>query len=186
LKLILPAALSFLLLTACSAPSPEVTAEDIQQSYFQAESVTMTLDLTADYGEKVYPYKLACTVSPDGGEIVIKEPEIIAGVRALIESDGVTLSYDGAEVYTGAILPDGLSPVDAVPVMVSLWREGLITETVWEPYGDIPCVAAVFRVSDSVTLRTWFDGETQLPVHAEFSSDGYTVIICDFENVILE
>lgn len=174
------------LLSSCSAPSPKDTAGEIHDLYANINSVSTVVSLKADYGDKAYIFKLGCNLSPDGGEITIKEPLSVAGVTARIESDGITLTYDGAEVYTGAILPSGLSPVDAVPVMAKAWREGLITETVSEPYGDIKCLSVTHLIDEGVYLKTWFEAETYLPVHAEFSSDGYTVIICNFENVILE
>ena len=54
-----------------------------------------------------------------------------------------------------------------------------------ERWGDTDCLAAIFRVDDDVDLRTWFDGEG-LPLHAEFTFDGCTVITADFYDMKVE
>lgn len=173
-------------LTACAAAGPEDTAEEIQAAYAAAEEIAMTLRVTADYGERVYRYRLACRLGREDGEIEILEPASIAGLRAHLEESGVTLAYDGAEVYSGGLLMNGLSPVDAVPVMADAWRRGLVTECVWEPLGDTDCVRVTHMIDDDVSLTTWFDRETYLPVFGEFASGGYTVLQITYDNVAME
>ena len=174
---------SLLLLSACG-DSGDITGE-IQKTYSEAPDVTINTRLRADYGENVYDFALSCDFSDEGGTVTITEPEEISGVTARVEADGVTLSYEGAEVFTGTLLPDGMSPVESVGVMLRAWREGYVTESASESYGDVPCQALTFRISDTSELRTWFDRETLLPLHAEIYSNGFAVILCDFENVIV-
>ena len=185
---VLPAAVSvslLLCLSACSGTAREDTMAGIRQSFSQAAAVTFAADIRADYGDRVMDFGLDFTGLPDDGVITVTSPEIIAGAQVKLGDGGTALSYTGAEVYTGEILPDGLSPVDAVPVMVSAWGGGLVTETVKERWGDTDCLAALYRVDDEVELRTWFDG-AGLPLHAEFIFDGYTVITADFYDMKVE
>ena len=185
---VLSVAVSFSLLiclTACSGVSGEDRMAGIRQSFSDAAAVSFAADVRADYGDRVMDFGLDFTGLPDDGVITVTSPALIAGAQVKLGDGGTALSYSGAEVYTGEILPDGLSPVDAVPVMVSAWREGLITETAKERWGDTDCLAVIFRVDDDVDLRTWFDVEG-LPLHAEFTFDGCTVITADFYDMKVE
>ena len=185
---VLAVAVSFSLLiglTACSGAEREDRMALIRQSFSEAAAVSFAAELRADYGDRVMDFGIDFTGVPDDGVITVTSPEIIAGAQVKLGDGGTSLSYSGAEVYTGEILPDGLSPVDAVPVMVSAWGGGLVTETVKERWGDTDCLAVIYRVDDDVNLRTWFDGEG-LPLHAEFTFDGYTVITADFYDMKVE
>ena len=172
-------------LCSCSKAGEEDRIKEIQQSFLDAAGVSFAADLTADYGDRVMDFGIDFTGSDDNGVLTVTSPESIAGAQVKLGDGGATLSYSGAEVYTGELLPDGLSPVDAVPVMVFAWGAGLVTETVKEKWNGESCLAALFRIDDDVNLRTWFD-EAGLPLHAEFTFDGYTVISTDFYDMKVE
>lgn len=172
-----------LTLTACTKETAADAAAALQQSWQTHASTALTCDLTADYGDRVYPFTLTCTETPTAAEVTITEPSSVAGVTARVTDDGATLTYDGAEVFTGALTPEGLSPMEAVPLMFRLWREGLILEAAFEPVKDTPCLTVLYRVTDEVSLRTWFSLETSLPLMAELISGGYAVITASFTNV---
>ena len=173
-------------LAACQKGlSPEDAAGAIQEEFRAAGEVKFSAGIRADYGDRLFDCGVSCSSDDQGGVITVAEPELIAGVTVRFSGDGAALSYDGAEVFTGEILPEGLSPVDAVPLMLRLWREGLVTEAVFEKWGGEECLAALFHVDDRVEARTWFTRDTGLPLRCEIYLDGYTVIGCDLYNVIL-
>lgn len=183
----------FLVLTALMAlpgcgggPGPEELAAQIEDSFAQAAQVDFAAHIRADYGDRVYDFTVSCSSGADGGVLTVAEPEIIAGVTVRFSPEGAVLTYDGAEVFTGEILPEGLSPVDAVPMLLGLWRGGLVTEAVFERWDGEECLAALFHVSERVESRTWFSKDTWLPLRSEVYLDGYTVIGCDFYNVRAE
>ena len=158
---------------------------EIQRTFSNASGVSFAADIRADYGDRVMDFGVDFSGLPEAGVLTVTSPAIIAGAQVKLGDGGAALSFSGAEVYTGEILPDGLSPVDAVAVMVDTWGEGLVTETVAESWNDTDCLAALFRVDDDVDLRTWF-GPDGLPLHAEFTFDGYTVISADFYDMKVE
>lgn len=180
----------FLLLTLTScAPggqTPEEAAEAIRAELSAAQTIQFTADISADYGDRVYSFGVSAVWQGDEGVITLSKPDIIAGVTVKLAEGGSTLSWSGAEVYTGEILPDGLSPVDAVPALLNVWREGLVTEAVRETLGDQDCLSVLHMVTDQVNARTWFTEATGLPLRAELIFDGCTVITCDFYNVKAE
>ena len=145
----------------------------------------MVLNLTADYGDKVYEYKLKYEGTADDGLLTVTEPENIAGLSAHLWEDGITLKYDDVSLETGALSPDGLSPLDAVPAMLSAWTAGYPEACVFESIDGDDFVSVGYPLTGTEYLRTWFDTETLLPYMTEITSNGSVVIKCVFENVII-
>ena len=187
-RLILPAllALSFLFQTACvsTAKSAEKTAEEVRALY-TGKTVSFTADIRADYGEKMYEYK----IDYDGGSstMTVVEPELIAGVKITLKEgeDGTVLSFDGAQLDTGALTEDGLSPISALPAIVKLWTNGYVVSCYFETVEGVDTVAVKTEVSQEVTSTTWFDRTNGVPLKSEIASGDYVVIECTLSNVNL-
>ncbi len=178
---IIAASAALLALSSCSGgPTPLERARAIEEDFKSAAGMAFTLDMTADYGERVYDYSLRYEGDAQSGVMTVDSPDSISGVRIMLRDGAASLEYDGVEVFTGEILPEGLSPVDALPVLLGAWSDGSITEAVRESFDGEECVAARFRVSDEVDLRTWFSEKSALPLRAEIYFDGAAVIMCDF------
>lgn len=173
------------LLCACTRGEAALPQEKIRAEFQAAQQVEMTIALTADYGSRVYDYTVSYTGSGDIGTLEILQPESIAGLQAELREGSAYLVYDGTEFETGAILPDGLAPIDALPMLITQWQTGYVTDAVSERYKGQDTVALTTAVTDDVSLRTWFDEETLLPVHAEVSYNNSVVLFCDFEDVSL-
>ncbi len=166
--------------------SVDTEMRELQEALAACESFRLVADLRADYGDRVYDYRVRFDGNAEEGTVSILAPENVAGAAVRFGADGTALGFDGTDVYTGELLPEGLSPVDALPMMVSAWREGLVTETVRERLDDTDCLASVFMISEEVSLRTWFDRCTGLPLRAEVSFDGYTVLTASFYDIITD
>jgi hypothetical protein len=177
-----------LLLASCraSGKAADEMALDIRTALLEAEKLEITAAVTADYGDRVYDFKMKFTGNADLGEIEILAPEAIAGLKAEVSISGGTLEYDGATLDTGALTGDGLSPAEAVPVLIAQWQNGFLSGCNFEKLDDTDALAVTSDVTDSVAQRTWFDTATQLPLRAELDENGKMVIKCDFENVIIE
>lgn len=188
-KITIPAVLLVFLLglTGCasSGGGAEELALEIRTEYISATRLDMTLRVTADYGDRVYEYGLKYVGDASSGTLEIRSPESIAGLTATVTADGATLQYDGAILDTG-LLDGGLSPMQAVPLLLSEWQSGYITDCYFETFGDTESLAVSTQITDSETQKVWFDVETHLPVRAEIFSEGSMVISCDFEDIIIE
>lgn len=175
-------------LSSCSASkgSGQELALKIRADLLDASKIEMTADVTADYGDRVYQFTFTYAGSADKGEIVITAPEDIAGLKAKVSVSGGTISYDGAELDTGALTSGGLSPADSVPILLSQWQNGYISGCNYENLGSTETLAVTTAVTESESQRTWFDIKTHLPVRSELSQNGRMVISCTFENVVIE
>lgn len=176
-----------LLLSSCkSAGSGQELALEIRAGLVKAVKLELTASVRADYGDRVYDFTFNYSGNADSGEIEITAPDSIAGLKAKVSVSGGTLEYDGAALDTGAVTKDGLSPAEALPVLISQWQTGYISGCNHEKLGDINTLAVTTDITETVLQRTWFDEKTHLPVRSELSDSDKTVITCRFENVIIE
>lgn len=166
-------------------------AKDITKEMAGAKSLTAIVSLTADYGERVYKYKLRCVYKSDETELEVMEPEGIKGLKAHVTEKGTGLELGGITLDTGSLFGHGLSPLEGIPMMIKAWREGYITEARREKQDGVEYLVLGYDLSgpdsDSKIMHTvWFDVKSRLPVRAEILSDGYRVLDCSFGNIILE
>lgn len=180
--------LSLIFISSCGPAKKggEQLALDIRTSFLKAEKIDLTADVTADYGDRIYRFTFTYTGGADKGEITVTAPKELAGLKAGVSVSGGTISYDGAELDTGPLAGDGLSPAEAVPVLISQWQTGYITGCNYEKLGDTESLAVETPVTETVSQRTWFDVKTRLPVRSELSAGGKMVISVDFGDVSLE
>jgi hypothetical protein len=159
-------------------------AAEIQEEYTAIDSLTVTAEVTADYGDRVYEFRLKYTGDDEEGTVEILSPESVKGIAARLTSGGRALRYDGAELSLGSLTKDGLSPMECLPFMIGRWKNGYVSGAVTEKLDGTDTVAVTFDVSENESLVTWFEADSSLPVRAELFFDGDMVIRCEFENII--
>ncbi|MFR4560909.1 MAG: hypothetical protein ACLT5P_06610 [Flavonifractor plautii] len=160
----------------------EQLALDIRGEYLEMGGCTASLELTADYGQRVYTYGIGLNYAREGETtLTITAPENIAGVTARILEGETALEYDGMRVETGPLDDSGMSPVDAVPVLMDYVQEGFIAECGMEAQGESEVLRVVCREPESAAgeggVLLWFDPSTP-PFCGGAVQDGFTVIQC--------
>jgi len=188
IRLLLPVllALTLMLQTGCvsAGKSAEKTAEEVRALY-TGKTVSLTAEIKADYGEKMYAY----TIDYDGASrtMTVTAPETVAGVRITLKDgeDGTILSFDGAQLDTGALTEDGMSPVSALPTLVRLWTDGYVVSAYFETIHGVDAIAVKTEVSQHATGTTWFDRADGMPLKSEIASGDTVVIECTLSNVTL-
>ena len=181
-----------LLLCACGGKGgADNFADDIQSEFSKAKGITMIVSVTADYGSRVYEYKLRLVGKNNAMDIEVIEPSGIKGIKAHVTDEGIGLEFDGVTLDTGELFGDGLSPLQAIPLMLKAWKSGYVKESWKEKVSGTQTIAVKFDISQPDSSKNilhiaWFDAQSRLPVKAEILSDGYRVISCTFGNVIME
>lgn len=179
----------FLLLAACgggAGTGNDQLALDIRADYLEMNGCTAKLDVTADYGQRVYEYTLALTYAREGDTLLtVVAPDIIAGVTARVSKDSAALEYDGVSLETGPLDDQGLSPLSAAPVLLACARESFIAESALETVGETEALKVTYRDPESTPgtgreVSLWFDANTHALLQGEILSDGYQVIRCTF------
>lgn len=179
-----------LLFSACktAANDPGQAALDIRTRLLADGGISLCADIQADFGEKVYDYRLECDYSCDGSSTVtVVEPDIISGISATVSQEGTSLSFDCISLNTGTLEGTELSPMGALPAMAEAWCSGYISNTCAAQIDGADCYFVSYLTgsgSDELEIRTWFDKTALLPVYGEIVSDGSVVIYASFNQQI--
>lgn len=192
-----PMMLLALVLSACGGTGAGSRAEqlalDMRGAYLAMTACTASMEVTADYGSRVYDYGIDVSWEKEGDTVLtVTAPENIAGVTARLRRDATALEYDGIRVETGPLNPEGLSPMDALPALLTAAREGFLAQCVMETAEDGTAVLhTVSRDPEAepgsgTELQLWFQADTHALLRGEISQDGFTVIQCVFRDFSME
>ena len=124
-------------LAACGGTGAGNEAEELLQQarsrYLEMTACQGHMDMTADYGQRVYTYGVDFTWAKEGETVLtLTAPENVAGTTARIAKGETALEYDGVMLETGPLNSEGLAPVDAVPALLRYAREGFAAECALE------------------------------------------------------
>lgn len=182
-----------LLLTACGGGGNE--AEEILQKvrgrYLEMTACAGHVEITADYGQRVYSYGIDFTWAREGEtKLVLTSPHNVAGTTARIAAGETALEYDGVMMETGALDSAGLTPMDALPALLAYAQDGYLAECVTESWENVTWLHVTCRDPDKdpgqgVEAQLWFLPQDGTMTRGEISEDGRTVILCDFTDFVM-
>lgn len=159
---------------------------DIREDFQTMDSWSGEMDLTADYGQRVYEYTVSFAGSrEEGTALTIEAPEEASGVTAVAKEGQTWLDYDGVRLETGPLDEAGLTPMDALPALLSDLESGTVAETGTETDGERELLRLTVRDPDLPAGEGresvfWFDKARKALLRAEVRSDGVTVVRCSF------
>lgn len=156
-------------------------ALEVRGRYLSAAGCTARMQVTADYGQRVYTYGVDVMVS--GGETVltVQEPAELAGLTARLRDGESFLSYEGAMLETGPLALDGLTPLSAVAALLEGARNGFIDSCGME--GEtlyMLCRDPADPPGSGRQIALWVDGTDHRLLRGEVSVDGRRVVQCEF------
>ncbi|MDR1217814.1 MAG: hypothetical protein LBJ99_04405 [Oscillospiraceae bacterium] len=175
------------LLASCSGHADAERLEDeIKDGFRGAGGIEATAGVSADYGDGVLRFTVKYAGTADMGAVEILAPEQVAGITARVAFPECELEYDGVSMEAGTLTGDGLSPVQALPVLLGQWTDGYTELASFERLGDIDALVLETRITDDSSQRTWFDTQTLLPMRSEIYGGDKMVIACDVESIRIE
>ena len=87
--------MTLVLLTACGGTAAGDPAEElalaVRGEYLAMERCAAEVEITADYGQRVYEFLLAAAVDGEETVLTLREPELAAGITARISEEGGVL-----------------------------------------------------------------------------------------------
>ena len=173
-----------LLLAGCGrleVSEAEQLALEIRGEYLELERCSASLEITADYGQRVYQFEMDAQVQGEDAVLTLTAPETVAGLTARWVGEAGTLEYDGVAVETGSLDPEGLDPVSAFPVLLEAARSGYMAACALEEDGAVlrvDCGDPAGTPGQGTETTLWFDGETGALLRGEIRVDGFRVIGC--------
>lgn len=175
------------LLAACGGEGAGSEQEmlDARSKYLSMAGCTAQVELTADYGERIFP----CTVVLDhtaGGEttLTLLEPELLRGVTARVRAGELTLEFDGMAVEAGPLLPEGLSPLDCLPFVLEQMKTGYLSQWGYETVGERECLRLTAsnpekEPGEGVETTLWLLRPGYELLRAEVSVEGRMALRCE-------
>lgn len=149
----------------------------------EAGSCSFTADVTANYGDRVYAFVLACRYENGEAQLEVLEPKTIAGIRAETSQNGTELIFESVELEFGQLANGFVSPVAVPWLLVQCWVEEYIAYAGAD--GELERVTYLRGYNDEeLVVDTWFHGNT--PVYAEVVHDGVRCVsieIHDFQMI---
>ena len=173
------------LLTGCNNGENTLDrAMEFRSQILKAESCCFKAEITADYGDKLQIFSVACEGDGQGNlGFTVISPEEISGISGTIVENIGNLSF-GDTALSFPLLADGhLSPVSAPWVFLQTLRSGYITSagmdeellrvTIHDSYAE-----------DALVLDVWFDVQN-VPVRGEILYDGRRILSLNVGNFTL-
>jgi len=169
------------LLSGCgSGAENRASFLEFQERLLQAETLDFTVRITADLEDRVETFTVDCRRERSSLRLTITEPELLSGISARVEEDGARLEYDGVILDVGTVTTQGLTPMSALPVILSAGESGHLEQLWREKLEDRSLLAARLDLTDRGDVTLYLDSETLAPVCAEIQAGERTVLRCDF------
>ena len=179
-----------LALSACGGGAEGSQAEqlalELRGAYLALEGCTASMEVTADYGQRVYQYAMDLSWQPEGETVItLTAPQEVAGVTARLREGESALEYDGVRVETGPLDTQGLSPLEGAPLLLETLRTGFLAECLLEDLDGVEALHLTSRdperaPGDGREIQLWLDAGTGAPLRGEITWEGETVIQCVF------
>ncbi len=121
--------LPVLFLFGCGKNSGEIGgAIAMRQRLLSGNGCAFTATVTADYGDKVYAFSMACKADKVGDmTFAVIAPELIAGISGKITEIGGHLTFDDKALAFAPIADGQVTPVTAPWLLLKTLRSGYIS-----------------------------------------------------------
>ena len=116
--------------------------------------------------------------------VEVLSPETIAGVRAVITGEELSLEYEDLCLGAGTLSSQEVSPLACLPRLMSALRDGWLLEENTEDWNGTPCLRLTVDQSgpqDGKILSTvWLRTEDGTPVRGEIAVEDEIILTADF------
>lgn len=171
----------FLLAGCSNAKSYIDRALQLRTRLYQSQGCSFTAEITADYGDQLYQFTLACQGDARGDlAFTVVAPETIAGIAGHISQQGGKLTFDDAALEFPLMADDQLTPVSAPWLLIKTLRGGHLTSAGME--GELLRLAVDDSYEeDALHLDIWLD-DADRPVQADIYYDERRILSLAIED----
>ena len=170
-KLLVPILLVLvLLLTSCGGKTDGTmqSALDFRANLMKQQSCSFTLDITADFGVKVYNFAGQCQYEMEqGGEITLTAPENLAGISAAVRPDGAKVEFEDVQLELGQMAEGHVSPMQLPLLLGQCWTQEYISAAAKADDGRIQVTYSKGYGEEQLLVYTWLEEKTLAPVYCE-------------------
>lgn len=169
-------------LSGCSGASKEIErGMALRSKILKASECSFDAAITADYGDKLYSFSMACQADTQGNlTFTVTAPETLAGISGRVGSDGGKLTFDDTALQFDLMADGQVTPVSAPWVFLKTLRSGCLTSAGTED-GVLRLSIDDSYADDALHLDIWLDGE-DLPARAEILYGGRRILSVSVAN----
>ena len=173
-----------LLLTGCKAGETTSHQTEALEQYGRLEQFSARVSITADYGQSILQYEAQLEGDRTSGTLTVLSPEQIDGTGFVWHDGTGEVYFDGVTLETGELSPDGLSPVDAMPMLLGALTSGRLLDSCEETLageGTLRLTMANPNYPEGKSEVTlWLHREDYSLRRAEIAWEGVRVITMEF------
>lgn len=175
----------FVFLSGCSGASKEIErGMALRSKILKATTCSFDASITADYGDKLYSFSMACQGDALGNlTFTVTAPETIAGITGRITDEGGKLTFDDTALQFDLMADDQLTPVSAPWIFLKTLRSGYLTAAGTEE-GFLRLSIDDSYADDALHLDIWLD-DGDLPVRAEILYDSRRILSVSVTNFVV-
>lgn len=174
-----------LLLCGCAGVKPKLDeAMEFRSALLLAETCSFTAEVTADFGQSVEEFTLACQADDAGDlDLCVLAPESIAEISARVTQEGGKVTYEGMQLEFGLMANDNVAPIAAPALAFAAWRGAYIVSAGTDEDG--------YRVTyqkdydnKALIVDTWY--KNKVPICAEVCYNNRRILKLTISDFILE
>ena len=174
-----------LFLGGCSGKQEELERAMTLRAKLLASECSFDAKITADYGDKLYVFAMACQGDSRGNlTFTVTESESIAGITGVISQDGGELTFDDTALAFPLMADEQLTPVSAPWILLKTLRGGYLTSANMEEELLHLTIDDSYE-EDALQLDIWLDGQN-LPVQSDILYDGRRILTVQVSNFALQ
>lgn len=172
-------------LTGCSGAAKEIErGMALRSKLLKAASCTFDAEITADYGDKLYQFSMACQGDAQGNmTFTVTAPETIAGITGKVAQGEGRLTFDDAALQFDLMADGQVTPVSAPWILLKTLRGGCLTAAGLEE-DLLRLTMDDSYAEDALRMEIWLNGD-DLPVRGEIYYGGRRILSLDVKNFVL-
>lgn len=169
----------FLLCGCGKENEPLNKALSLRNRLLEGNGCSFTATVQADYGEKLYTFKMDCRTDQAGNlTFSVTQPATIYGITGKVSTAGGAITFDDKILAFPTIADDQVSPVSAPWLMIKTLRSGYLKGCATLDYGY------EISIDDSYedgALHFIIDAKDETPISAEIFWEGRRVLTLSIE-----
>ena len=171
-----------IMLSGCSGQHTLVErAVQLRQKIQNASGYAFTATVTADYGDKIYVFKMDCQADDSGDlSFCVTEPTSIAGVSGVVEENQGKITFDDKALMFELIADGYISPISAPWFFMRTLSSGYIQGC--EDYErGLHIQIDDSYADDALRMEIWTD-KSDIPLQGEIVWQGRRILSVVVDN----
>lgn len=167
------------LLSGCNGGDGEMErAMELRSRVLKARECSFEAEITADYGDKLHHFTLACHADSEGDlSFTVVSPESISGIKGMICDESSNFHFEETSLVFPLLAEGQLSPISAPWIFLKTLRSGFLTAVGTDDLGLRLTIDDSYE-EDAMQLDIWLN-EQDVPQRAEILYDGKRILSLD-------